>query len=194
MSNAHSAVQSASDRRIEEVHLSSIVARCAPKHAQLINAVRRSLRKHLPSAYEIVYEYRSWLVISISPSDRGYEGVFGIRADADSVKLYFNQGKELPDPEKLLKGSARVRSIDLEDESTLKRPAVASLIDAAITRTRNSFAPEASGPVVIRSESTKKTQERQSARKTKASAMKAPTRKVLAKKASAKNATAKKSK
>lgn len=189
MSTTSQPTQSTSDRKSEEAHLSTLIAKFASKHAQLISAARRSLRKHLPSAYEIVYEYRSWLVISISPSDRGYEGVFGIRADAGGVKLYFNQGKQLPDPEKLLKGSAQVRSIDLEDESTFKHPAVANLIDAAIARTRDSFAPDANGPVVIRSESTKKAQKVQSTNKAKA-----PAKKTAVKKTPTKKATAKKSK
>ncbi len=162
--SGHSAQQSAADRRSEEAYLSALVAKFAPRHSQLIKALRQSLRKRLPTAYEIVYEYRTLLVISISPSKRGYEGVFAIRASADGVKLCFNHGKELPDPAKLLKGSGQVRSIVLEDESTLKHPNVASLIDAAITRTRDSFAPDGSGPVVIRSESTKKTQRRRDAK------------------------------
>jgi hypothetical protein len=45
-----------------------------------------------------VYEYRDWFVISYSPNERGYEGVLVIRASANGVGLYFNRGKELPDP------------------------------------------------------------------------------------------------
>ena len=60
------------------------------------------------------------------PAGTGYEGVLAIRGDADGVKLYFNRGKELPNPEKLLQDSGgQVRSIDVEGASTLARPAVA---------------------------------------------------------------------
>jgi hypothetical protein len=73
------------------------------------------------------------------------------------VKLYFNRGKELPDPAKLLQGSAgQVRFITVEGASTLARPEVARLIDEAIARNRVPFAPAGRGSVVIRSASAKK--------------------------------------
>lgn len=121
--------------------------------------MRRWLRKRLPTAHEVVYEYHNLgaVVISFSPNDHGYEGVLGIRADANGVKLYFNQGKELPDPAKLLQGSGRqTRSIDVEGASTLARPAVASLIDEAIARNPVPFEGAGRGSVVIRPASPKK--------------------------------------
>ena len=63
-------------------------------------------------------------VISYSPNEHGYEGVLAIRGSANGVKLYFNRGKELPDPAKLLQGSGnQTRWIDVEGASTLARPA-----------------------------------------------------------------------
>ena len=116
--------------------------------------MRRSLRKRLPTAHEVVYEYRDCVVISFSPNERGYEGVLTIRASEDGVKLYFNRGKELPDPEKLLQGSGgQTRWIHVEGASTLARPAVAGLIDEAIARNRVPFARAGRGSVVIRSTS-----------------------------------------
>jgi hypothetical protein len=148
--------QSAAERRSAEAELRTLVAKFAPEHLRLIAAIRRSLRKRLPTAHEVVYEYRAWFVISYSPSEQGYEGVLAIRADAAGVKLYFNRGKELPDPEKLLQGSGGlVRSIDVEGASTLARPAVATLIDEAIARNRVPFARAGRGPVVIRRASVK---------------------------------------
>jgi hypothetical protein len=123
--------------------------------------MRRWLRKRLPTAHEVVYEYHNLgaVVISFSPNERGYEGVLGIRADANGVKLYFNQGKELPDPAKLLQGSGKqTRSIDMEGASTLARPEVACLIDEAIARNRVPFERTGRGSVVIRSTSAKKPQ------------------------------------
>ena len=108
--------------------------------------MRRSLRKRLPTAHEVVYEYRDCFVISYSPNERGYEGVLAIRGSADGVRLYFNRGKGLPDPEKLLQGSGgQTRWIHVEGASTLARPAVASLIDEAIARNGVPFAPPAGG-------------------------------------------------
>ena len=148
--------QSAVERRSAEAQLRTLIAKFAPTHLRLIGAMRRSLRKRLPTAHEVVYEYQNLgaVVISFSPNEHGYEGVLGIRASADGVKLYFNQGKELPDPEKLLQGSgSQVRSIDVEGASTLARPAVASLIDEAIARNRVPFARAGRGSVVDRAAS-----------------------------------------
>lgn len=134
-----------------------LVAKFTPAHERLIAALRRRLRKRLPAACELVYEYKDFLVISISPNDHGYEGVFAIRASADGVSLYFNRGKELPDPEKLLRGSGKqVRSMDVDDAAALSRPAVATLIDEAIARNPVPFATTGRGPVIIRSTSAQK--------------------------------------
>jgi len=147
-----------------EAQVRALVARFAPVHVRLIGAARRWLRKRLPTAMEVVYEYRDCFVISFSPDERGYEGALAIRASADGVKLYFNQGKGLPDPAKLLKGSGiQVRWISLEGTSTLARPEVVRLVDEAIARNRVPFARAGGGAVVLRSASTKKHERRRPA-------------------------------
>lgn len=149
--------QSAVERRSAEAELGALVAKFAPTQLRLIAAMRRSLRKRLPTAHEVVYEYRDCFVISYSPNEHGYEGVLAIRGSAKGVQLYFNRGKELPDPSKLLKGSANlVRSIDVEGASTLARPEVARLIDEAIARNPVPFARAGRGSIVIRSTSAQK--------------------------------------
>src|SRR5262245_16849658 len=150
--------QSAAARRSAEAEVRTLIAKFAPKHLRLIGAMRRSLRKRLPTAHEVVYEYRDLgaVVISFSPNERGYEGVLSIRSDADGVKLYFNRGKELPDPAKLLQGSSQTRWIHMEGASTLARPEVACLIDEAIALNRVPFARAGRGSVVLRSSSAKK--------------------------------------
>ena len=150
--------QSAAERRAAEAELSSLVEKYAPEHQQLVAAMRRSLQKRLPTAHEVAYEYANQgaVVISYSPNEHGYDGVLAVRASAEGVKLYFNQGKDLPDPEKLLKGSAQTRWIEVETTSTLARPAVASLFDEAIARNQVPFAASGNGSVVIRSTASKK--------------------------------------
>ena len=156
MSTSQLSTQSAVARRTAEEELRRLIAKFAPAHQRLIGAMRRWLRKRLPTAHEVVYEYKDFFVISYSPNEHGYEGVLGLRANADGIRLYFNSGKGLPDREKLLQGSGtQVRWIQLEGASTLARPAVARLIDEAIARNRVPFAPTGRGPVVIRSVSSK---------------------------------------
>jgi hypothetical protein len=149
---------SAAERRAAEAELTSLVEKHAPEHQKLVATMRRSLQKRLPTAHELVYEYANQgaVVISYSPNEHGYDGVLAVRASADGVKLYFTQGKGLPDPEKLLKGSNQTRWIAVEDASTLTRPAVTTLIDEAVARTPAPFAPTGRGSVVIRSTSARK--------------------------------------
>lgn len=150
--------QSAAARRSAEAELRTLIAKFAPDHLGLISAMRRRLRKLLPTAHELVYEYANLgaVVISFSPNDHGYEGVLGIRATESGVKLYLNLGKNLPDPDKLLKGSGQTRSIDVVGASTLARAEVARLIEEAIARNGVPFASTGRGSVVIRSTSAKK--------------------------------------
>jgi hypothetical protein len=156
MSTSRPSTQSAVARRSAEADVRGLIAKFAPAHQRLLVAMRRWLRKRLPTAHEVVYEYRDCFVISYSPSEHGYEGVLALRASADAVRLYFNRGKGLPDPEKLLRGSgSQTRWIHLEGASTVARPAVARLIDEAIAHNRVPFARTGRGPVVIRPASAK---------------------------------------
>ena len=114
-------IQSAAERRAAEAELRTLIGRFAPAHLRLIGIMRRKLQKRLPTAHEVVYEYHNLgaVVISYSQNERGYEGVLSFRASADGVELYFNFGKRLPDPAKLLQGSANlVRWIKVEGAST----------------------------------------------------------------------------
>jgi hypothetical protein len=161
---APGSTQSAGERRSAEAELRTLIARFAPAHLRLVGTMRQWLRKRLPAAHEVVYEYRDCFVISYSPNEHGYEGLLGIRASADGVKLFFNRCKELPDPAKLLKGTgSQCRSIDLEGASTLARPEVACLIDEAIARNPVPFARAGRGSVVIRSTTARKRQQRRPA-------------------------------
>ena len=164
MSTSQLIPQSAVARRSAEAQLRLLTATFAPAHQRLIGAMRRWLRKRLPTAHELVYEYRDCFVISYLPNEHGYEGVFAIRASASGVRLYFNRGKGLPDPGKLLLGAGnQTRYIDVEGASALARPAVARLIDEALERNRVPFARTGSAPVLILSASTKKRQRKRPA-------------------------------
>src|SRR3954468_21131496 len=133
--------QAAAERRSAEAQLRTLITKFAPAHLRLVGATRRSLPKRLRTAHEVVYEYDGFFVISFSPNEHGYAGVFAIRASADGVRLYFNQGKGLPDPGKLLQGSGtQTRWIPLAGTSTIAGPAVTRLINEALARNRVPFA------------------------------------------------------
>jgi len=149
--------QPAAARRAAEAELRALVDEFAPAHLRLVAAARRWLRKRLPTAHEVIYEYRDCFVVSFSPNEHGYEGALAIRGSADNVSLYFNRGAQLPDPAKLLQGSGKlVRAITLEGASTLARPEVVRLVDAAIARSDVPFARAGRGSVVVRTTSAKR--------------------------------------
>jgi hypothetical protein len=153
--------QSAAERRSAEAELRTLITRFASAHVRLVGALRRWLQQRVPTAHEVVYEYRDFFVISYSPNEHGYEGVLGIRASADGVQLFFNRCQELPDPAKLLQGSGgQVRSIGVEGASTLARPEVVRLIDEAVARNPVPFARAGRGSVIIRPTSAKKRRQR----------------------------------
>ena len=151
MATSKPSSQSAVARRSAETKVRGLVAKFAPAHRSLVGAARRWLRKRLPTAHEVVYEYRDCFVISCSPNGHGYDGVFAIRASAEGVRLYLNRGKGLPDPAKLLQGSGtQTHWIHLEGPSTLARPEVTCLVDQAIADNPVPCARTGRGPVVLR--------------------------------------------
>lgn len=96
--------------RTPEAQLRSFIDRLDPKGQKIVRAVRAAIRKRLPTANELAYDYAHSLVLGYSPTDRGIDGIVSIAARADGVRLYFSQGPQLPDPKRLLLGSGRPTS------------------------------------------------------------------------------------
>src|SRR5579859_4678078 len=106
-----------------EQQLAGLIARLEPKNRKLFESLRRALRKRFPTVNELVYDYTKSVVIGYSPNQRGSDGIVAISADADGVRLYFNQGVSIPDPHKLLLGDGRqTRYIRVEVGNVLLRP------------------------------------------------------------------------
>lgn len=153
----------ASTTTTPEAQLRAMIAKCDPAHQPLIRAVRAALRKRLPTANELVYVYANSLVIAYSPSEHGIEGIVSTAARADGVTLYFNQGPKLPDPKKLLRGSARqTRFISLESAKQLAHPDVEALIAAAIRASAVPLPATGRGRVIIRTDGAAKRPRRSS--------------------------------
>ena len=145
-----------------EAQLRSYIARLDPKNQKLVRSVRSALRKRFPTANELAYDYGSALVIGYAPAARGIDAVVAIRAGAGGVgeggvSLYFNQGRELPDPKGLLRGSAKqTRFIQVEAASQLAHPDVEALIAATIDQARIPLPYEGKGRLIIKSAAAKK--------------------------------------
>src|SRR6185295_7907803 len=122
-----------------------------PKDQKLIRAVRTVIRKRLPGAYELVYDYTAFFVIGYSPTDKAIDGILGIAARANDVRLYFMHGKKLRDPKKLLKGAgSTTRFIQVKTSSQLAHPDVKALMAAEIELASDRLPSKGGGKIEIR--------------------------------------------
>jgi hypothetical protein len=135
-----------------ELQLAGLIAKLKPENQKLIKSMRRELRKKFPAANELVYDYPNSLVISYSPNERGADGILGISADANGVRLFFNQGVSIPDPHKILMGDGRqTRYIRIEACNVLLRPEVELLLTAAVSKVATPLARSGHGELIIKS-------------------------------------------
>lgn len=151
------AVSSVCAKDRSEAQLLSLIEKFDPKDQRLIRSVRSAVRKRLPTANELVYDYGNSLVIGYSPTQGGVESIVATTARADGVSLYFNQGKNLPDPKKLLMGSGKqARFIRVKAASELAHPDAEALIAAAIDLAIVPLASKGRGTLIIKSTAAKK--------------------------------------
>src|SRR5271169_6644366 len=151
-----------------ETQLASYFAKYEPAMAKLGKALRAKLRARLPGLFEIVYVYENQnqnqnqnqnaLVISYSPTERGYEGVCSISVYPRLVKLGFGKGAQLSksDPNKLLQGQGKtVRYVELNSVADFDRAEIESLIADAVKLAKLRLDPNAKGAVIIKAEAQK---------------------------------------
>jgi hypothetical protein len=146
-----------SRRRTPQAQLRACIDKLDPKNQKLFRSVRAAVRKRLPTANELAYDYTHALVIGYSPEDRGIDSIVAIRASASGVALYFSQGPQLPDPKRLLRGSGRqTRFIQVEAASQLAHPDVEVLIAAAIDQARVPLPSKGKGSLIIKPDGAQK--------------------------------------
>ncbi len=138
-----------------ESELAGLFARYPPATAGLGKALRARLRDRLPGLFEIVYLYESQnsLVISYSPTERGYEGLCSIALYPDRAHLHFAQGALLSesDPNRLLQGRGRtVRHVVLRTVADFDRAEIERLLAAALRLAKIRLDPGATGAVICR--------------------------------------------
>ncbi len=143
-------------RLTPEAQLRAFIDRFDPKDQKLIRSVRAAVRKRFPTANELAYDYSSHVVIAYSPTEQGIDAIVAIAARAAGVRLYFNQGPQLPDPKKLLLGSGKqARFVQVEAASQLAHPDVEALIAAAIDQARVPLPSKGKGEVMMRGSTAK---------------------------------------
>lgn len=139
-----------------EAQLRSLIDRANPKDHRLIRSVRTAMRKRFPTANELVYDYTRFLVISYAPTDRPTDGFMAVSTRDDQVRVYFMSATPLPDPAKLLRGSAKqARYIPVEGVSQLAHPDVEALIAAVVERAM-ALPTEGRGRLIIKSSAAQK--------------------------------------
>ncbi len=113
----------------------------------LAAAARAALAKWLPQSQQVVDDTAPVIAFGYGP---GYKGlVCTLIISKTGVKIGLARGSELPDPEGLLAGSAKVHKyIQLHSPSDLRHPAVRALVAAAYAswkqRTNGPATPSAS--------------------------------------------------
>jgi hypothetical protein len=143
-----------------EAELASHFAKYDPATAKLGKALRAKLRARLPGLFEIVYVYENQnaLLISYSPTEKGYEGILSLAVYPDSVKLCFGQGAQLSksDPQKLLQGSGKtVRHVVMNAVADFNRAEIQTLIEAALKLAKVRPVAGAKGKVISKAASQK---------------------------------------
>jgi hypothetical protein len=129
-------VKSERTKPTPEAELRSFIDSFAPNDQKLFRSVRTAVRRRLPTANELAYDYADSVVISYSPTDRAIDAIAAISLRADDVRLYFMNGPQLPDPKRLLQGSGKqARFVSVEAASRLANPDVEALMAAAIAQT-----------------------------------------------------------
>lgn len=136
--------------------LAAFIAKFDPKAQALIRAVRRAVRRRLPTANELVWDNYNFFVIGYSATERPSDSILSIAAGASGVGLSFYRGSTLPDPKGILLGEGKQnRFIRLASASVLDRPEVEALIAAAVKQARMPFAKSGRGRLIVRSVSKK---------------------------------------
>jgi len=92
-----------------EKQLQGFIGKFGPEHQALIRAMRKALRKRMPSANELVWDNYNFFVVGYSATERPSDSIVSIAAAANGVGLSFYRGATLPDPQGYC--SAQVRKI-----------------------------------------------------------------------------------
>jgi hypothetical protein len=139
-----------------EEQLKGFIDKFAPENQALIRAVRKALRKRLPTANELAYDNYNFLALGYCSTERPSDCILSIAAAANGVGLSFYYGATLPDPHGILLGSGNQnRFIRIESVEILARPEVEALIAAAVAQGKAPLPESGGGKLVIRSISAK---------------------------------------
>lgn len=106
-----------------------LLAQYPPPVAEMAQTLRAFIRMTLPDAKEVAYP--GWRAVGYRDAEAGYLG--GIFLFEDHVRVLFEHGHLLPDPDGLLEGRTKqTRYIDLAPGDPPPLEGLATLLDAAV--------------------------------------------------------------
>ncbi|MBC8104962.1 MAG: DUF1801 domain-containing protein [Anaerolineae bacterium] len=143
------------------------IAKYDPDIAKLARSLRRAMRTRLPAAHELVYDNYQFLAIGYSSTERASDCIVSLAVSPKGVALSFYYGASLPDPKGVLLGSGNQnRFVRLIGPATLREPAVAELIKAAVAQAKTPLAINGRGRTIVKSISAKQRPRRPSKQRT----------------------------
>ena len=132
--------------------IAGFIEKFHPKVGSVIGACRSALRKRLPTAIEQVYDNYNFLAIGFCTTERTSDCICSLACSAKGVSLSFYYGASLADPHGILLGSgSQNRFVRLASAKTLREPAVAALIDAAVASADPPLSESGRGKTIVKS-------------------------------------------
>ncbi len=109
-----------------------------PPLARLYFAARAIVLDAAADANELIYDAYNAVTTAYSFTERLGDAFCHVAAYRGYVNLGFNRGAGLPDPDRILVGKgARIRHVRVSAAEDLKRPALQSLLRAAVEQGRS---------------------------------------------------------
>lgn len=145
--------------------LAAFLANYDPAVGRLVRPMRTAMRRHFPTALELIYDNYQFLAIGYSATERASDCIASLAVSPKGVALSFYYGSTLPDPRGILLGSGtQNRFIRLKSAATLAEPAVVALLRAAAARAQTPLPASGRGRTIIKSVSVKQRPRRPAAR------------------------------
>ena len=135
----------------QEAQLESFLDKFTPAVAAEAREILAAMQRKFPGAMRLVYDNYNALAIGFGTGEKVADAIFSIAVFPRWVSLFFLNGVQLHDPEKLLKGSGnQVRHIVLDGPGTLRQPGVKALMAQALDLAAKPM-PKTGGKLVIKS-------------------------------------------
>ncbi|MGH7492881.1 MAG: DUF1801 domain-containing protein [bacterium] len=139
-----------------EKQLAGFIAKYTPEIGALANAAVAKMRALMPGAIVLVYDNYNALAIGFGPTERASGAIFSVALFPRWVSLFFMNGAQLPDPQRLLQGKGKMaRHIVLNDAAALDKPAIRALIAHSLKRATKPIDATNPNRVIIKSISAK---------------------------------------